>query len=111
MNDEYWQAHHERSTPMVHRLTEAQRATLRTLQAQGYSPGDVINARTVFGRHDAQDRGHRQALAGLCRAGVLESAAGKQGVPAWASGVYLVHERTYQALHEPTREQGRGLEY
>ena len=59
----------------------------------------------------AQDNGHRRALEGLCRAGVLENAAGQRGVPSWASGAYLVRDDTYQALertHERDRDHGLG---
>ena len=97
---------------MPHRLTDAQLSTLQTLQAQGYGPGDVVQARDAFPSRNAEDNGHRRALEGLCRAGVLDNAAGQQGVPAWASGAYLVRHDTYQAL-ERLRERDRdhGLEW
>jgi len=63
----------------------------------------------VFPCRDAQDRGHRQALEGLARAGFLTPAAGRSGVPAWENGVYEIHADTYRAL-ERAQEQDRGLE-
>ena len=91
---------------MPRALTDAQREVLHLLQRRGYTAGELVQARELFGRHSTADRGHRRALESLCRAGVLDHAAGTGEVPTWASGVYRIQADTYRAL-----EQDRGLSW